>query len=269
MPKHKIQPPVGVFLQKVSEADSTLSYKPTYIPYTFRSRIPSVSATADGQPFLRLRKPQPRNLSRMIGRKGRIFVKKIRNLIHADEEMGWDAAHEDQWDHLVAKQMALEGVRGFDNSLPVRKHTKVSTESFAWSAQLARLWWEWQVERMWRDWIARGEALNQLVEEQRAQNNGLKGMSSRISPSRKDTQRGVKKASSRDLDAPIVEVLDDSHVLMASIPAAPRQQNSQAETSTDPFTEPAWNSLVKLRNRQLLNRANSRISEGQSSRPYP
>ncbi|EFY90591.1 hypothetical protein MAC_03369 [Metarhizium acridum CQMa 102] len=221
-------------------------------------RLPSVSATADGQPFLRLKKPQPKALSRMIGRKGRIFAKKIRKLVEADGELRWDAAQEDRWDELMAKQMQAERVSGESERFCANgSGQKVSESSFAWSVQVTRLWWEWQVERMWRDWNARGEALHQVVEEQRTQLR----REDAVNP--ESLQKGPLKAgnmpSSRNLDTPPnVDVYPARpYPLMASIPAVlakqmHRQQRGGTGKSVDPFTEPAWNALVRAQSSRLL-----------------
>jgi hypothetical protein len=98
----------------------------------------------------------------------------------------------------------------------------MSTTSFAWSVRLTRLWWEWQVENTWGDWVARGEALNQLVEEQRGDlrlGNGMqvKGLSKAKSDGKKRVLRGQ--------DSPNVGVYAaPSQPLTASISAAIRQQ---------------------------------------------
>ncbi|KAG8423429.1 hypothetical protein J3458_000329 [Metarhizium acridum] len=258
-PKHTARRHREPFLKKVAGHDAGHPvYKPTYIPHTFRHRLPSVSATADGQPFLRLKKPQPKALSRMIGRKGRIFAKKIRKLVEADGELRWDAAQEDRWDELMAKQMQAERVSGESERFCANgSGQKVSESSFAWSVQVTRLWWEWQVERMWRDWNARGEALHQVVEEQRTQLR----REDAVNP--ESLQKGPLKAgnmpSSRNLDTPPnVDVYPARpYPLMASIPAVlakqmHRQQRGGTGKSVDPFTEPAWNALVRAQSSRLL-----------------
>jgi hypothetical protein len=238
-------------------------YKATYVPYTFKFRVPSVCSTADGQPFLRLKKPQPTSLSRMVGRKGGIFADKIRNLIEA-EELGWDAAQEDQWDDLVARQMRLEGVRDIDDdSLQSGRDGKMSTTSFAWSVRLTRLWWEWQVENTWGDWVARGEALNQLVEEQRGDlrlGNGMqvKGLSKAKSDGKKRVLRGQ--------DSPNVGVYAaPSQPLTASISAAIRQQGVGQGETVDPFLGPAWSALVTAQSGRLSKWAGKGAVDGERS----
>ena len=93
----------------------------------------------------------------MIGRKGRLFQKKIQKLVEVDEDLKQDAALEDQWEGLVAAQMSREG-------LSVEEHHAESsprspTSTYSWSVQLSKIWWEWQLEKMWQDWIARGVCL--------------------------------------------------------------------------------------------------------------
>ena len=120
-------------------------------------RVPRLCTTADGQPFLRMCKPQSPQLSKLVGRKGRIFTSKILRLVEIDEELTHEAILEDEWEALVAAQMTKEG-----------RTPEGGGGSHRWSVQLSRLWWEWQIERTWQDWVARGEALNELVEKERA-----------------------------------------------------------------------------------------------------
>ncbi|KFG79273.1 hypothetical protein MANI_008377 [Metarhizium anisopliae] len=258
-PKDTVRRPREPFLKNVAgHDDGHPVYKPTYIPHSFRYRIPSVSATADGQPFLRLKKPQPRALSKMIGVKGRIFISKIRKLVEIDGEPRWNAAQEDQWDELMAKQMKAERVRGESERSGVNGGgQKVSESSFSWSVQLTRLWWEWQVERMWRDWTARGEALHQVVEEQKTQLRRKDAVDSETLQKR--SLKAGSMPSSRNLDTPPnVDVYPARpYPLTASIPAVlakqtGRQQMGGTGKSVDPFTEPAWNALVRAQSNRLL-----------------
>ncbi|KHN95949.1 uncharacterized protein MAM_06311 [Metarhizium album ARSEF 1941] len=250
------------FLKRVAVLDDGHPvYEPTYVPHSFKYRIPYVSTTAEGQPFLRLKKPQPKGLSRMVGRKGRIFTDKVRKLVGVDEKLGWDAAQEDSWDRLMAQQMRDEGVPGEETERLAANDggQQAYEDSFAWSVQLTRLWWEWQVELMWRDWNARGEALNQLVEEQRAQMRGRDGDADSRSVQERRLEDGNVPEASRPLQKPNVGVfpgppyaLTASSISSVLSKQMARQQADSPESHVDPFTGPAWNALVHAQHRRLL-----------------
>ncbi|GAO13345.1 hypothetical protein UVI_02013560 [Ustilaginoidea virens] len=131
------------FLKNVSGSDEP-RYVATMGPGTLKGRIPHLCATADGQPFIRLRNPQPRALSKMVGRKGEIFRTKMAKMMAATEELAQDAALEDDWDDLVAEQRSREESTAKDAQAPVRPEYP---STFTWTAQLTRLWWEWQIEK--------------------------------------------------------------------------------------------------------------------------
>ncbi|PFH55829.1 hypothetical protein XA68_17556 [Ophiocordyceps unilateralis] len=124
-------------------------------------RVPILAMTCHGQPFLRLQKPQPVAMSRAIGRKEAIFKKKLSNVVHITDEILPSAECEDEWDRQVAQLMVRELGQNPDQDESLYT-------SFRWSAILGKLWMEWQLEKTWQDWIARGTALHELVEQERA-----------------------------------------------------------------------------------------------------
>lgn len=235
--------PSEPFLKNTARPGEPPLYKPTYVPISFKSRIPSVSATADGQPFLRFKKPQPKALSKMIGRKGRIFTKKMLKLLEADEDLTQEAALEDQWDNLVAKQMRNEGVAS-EGEVAHRDTGKVSASSYAWSVRLSKLWWEWQIEKMWMDWIARGEALNQLVQEQRGQAKRSAKTASIDTGDKKSTRNQSRDKHNIDADSWL------PFPLSASITA--RRRGDLQGSVVDPFTAPTWNALVNAQSSRMM-----------------
>ncbi|TWU75003.1 hypothetical protein ED733_006005 [Metarhizium rileyi] len=248
--------PRETFLKKEYDQDGRPVYKPNYVPHIFKTRIPSVCATADGQPFLRLKKPQPEGLSRMLGQRGKVFVKKIRKVISLDEGMGWDATQEDYWDELVAKQMRAEKV-GCESERAVQNRgtQDAITSSYSWSVKLSRLWWEWKIERIWGDWNARGEALNQLVEEQRR--GQMEREEGTTSEPREDSSNDGN-ASTHELEPPPnVGVFTSAHLpLMTSVSPVFAKQiaryKDQPGEPVDPFIEPVWKALVQAQTGRLL-----------------
>ncbi|KAJ6788652.1 hypothetical protein PWT90_06960 [Aphanocladium album] len=124
-----------------------------------RRRVPSVAATAEGLPFLRTSSAQPHEMSRMIGRKNKVFQDRIAKITSLRDELVPAAEWEDQWDHLVSQQLRREG-------LPQEDSSRDMTEDYAWSLRLSRLWFEWKTELTWQDWTARGEALQHIVDHE-------------------------------------------------------------------------------------------------------
>lgn len=116
-----------------------------------------MATTAEGQPFLRTSSLQPHDMSRMVGRKNRIFQSKIFKIAEIQDELMPDAESEDQWDRIVAQQLRKEGVPGEET-------LGEAEESYSWSLYLSRLWLEWKIEMTWQDWLARGEALQRIVD---------------------------------------------------------------------------------------------------------
>ncbi|KAJ3483855.1 hypothetical protein NLG97_g7204 [Lecanicillium saksenae] len=132
--------------------------KPGEIPR--RRRVPSVAATAEGLPFLRTSSAQPHEMSRMIGRKNKTFQETISKITDLRDELIPEAELEDQWDRLVSQQLRRE-------SLPQEQSSGDLTEHYTWSLYLSRLWLEWKTELVMQDWIARGEALQRIVDQER------------------------------------------------------------------------------------------------------
>lgn len=116
-----------------------------------------MATTAEGQPFLRTSSLQPHDMSRMVGRKNRIFQSKIFKIAEIQDELMPDAESEDQWDRIVAQQRRKEG-------LPDEETFGDAEESYTWSLYLSRLWLEWKIEMTWQDWLARGKALQRIVD---------------------------------------------------------------------------------------------------------
>lgn len=244
-------------------------------------KVPSVSATADGQPFVRLRKPQPHALSRMIGRKGKIFSNRIINIKDIDERVVPEALLEDEWDRMMDRLLLLEKEDGSSSSStrkPQREresstgeessgvHPKM--ETYSWSVQLSRLWWEWKVEQTWEDWIARGDALHELVEQERAlaerESSSSKKRSS-SSSSRRTTTTPRRSALDIDDSPPNVGVsaAPPLAVLAAARSDVPPSwdvtKDKEEDANDDPFLSPEWATLVKAQQARMLRWAGRRV----------
>ncbi|OAA69079.1 hypothetical protein ISF_03454 [Cordyceps fumosorosea ARSEF 2679] len=117
-----------------------------------------LATTAEGLPFLRTSPSQPHHMSRMIGRKNKIYQSKIFKITEIQDELMPAAEAEDRWERIVTRQLREEG-------LPPREAPSGDAEeTYAWSLYLSRLWIEWKIEATWQDWIARGEALQRIVD---------------------------------------------------------------------------------------------------------
>lgn len=227
-------------------------------------KVPSVSATADGQPFVRLKKPQPHAMSRMIGRKNRIFESRIMNILDTDEWVVSEAALEDEWDRMMDELLAKESVkRGRVQEFPNRPFGEDTSkmETFSWSVQLSRLWWEWKIEKTWEDWIARGEALHDLVEQERSLAEQERGESD---AARKNNRRSTSRRNALEFDdAPpnvgvsAVPSLPLLEAIRSSLP--PGSELAQDEDTHDPFLSPSWAALVKSQQGRMLKWAGKRV----------
>ncbi|KAM0245857.1 hypothetical protein ACHAQJ_010441 [Trichoderma viride] len=221
-------------------------------------KVPSVSATADGQPFVRLRKPQPHALSKMIGRKTRIFNGRIENILETDESVVSEAALEDEWDRMIDELLAKESSTRTRN-----RENSPRSETFSWSVQLSRLWWEWKIEKTWQDWTARGEALHELVEQERCLAEQEQG-GTRSDQAEKNSRPTTSQQDALEFDdAPPNVVVSD----ISPLPLLEAVRNNlpqgaelaQDEDTHDPFQSPAWAALVKAEHGRMLMWAKRRV----------
>jgi len=249
-------------------------------------RVPSLCSTADGQPFLRMAKPQPRALSRMVGRKDRIFQRSIYKIVEIDDELVPAAVLEDEWDGLVAEQMRREGVTALDvdieapggektwhgNGATARSRAAsaaAATSSYSWSVQLARLWWEWRVEKTWQDWTARGIALSRIVEEERAlaeleRDNGDNHNDNRAALPRRPkpdppntktgrtTRDGGSNSSSNTTRPNVAEHPAPPLPLLSAITSRLGHGSAAQLDGKDPFLSAAWTTLVEAERPRLM-----------------
>ncbi|PNY25711.1 Uncharacterized protein TCAP_04350 [Tolypocladium capitatum] len=208
-------------------------------------RVPSLCTTANDQPFLRIKKPQPRALSRMVGRKDRVFQRKIYRIVDIDEELVPGAALEDEWDRLVADQMRREAAGpGGEGGGP--------KTTFSWSVQLARLWWEWRVEKTWQDWTARGTALNELVERERAL--AEQEMAGSAKPEGRDPAQDQRRRATPPRGHVRPNVAEHSAPPLPLLSAINTRLGRDAldEEGEDPFLSPSWTALVEAEQPRLM-----------------
>ncbi|KAL6699548.1 hypothetical protein J3F84DRAFT_186582 [Trichoderma pleuroticola] len=272
-PQYKPVLPPEPLIVNTAKANDPPKYTSNILPrpkdsLTGPRKVPSVSATADGQPFMRLKKPQPHVMSRMIGRKNRIFESRILNILDIDERAVPEAALEDDWDRMMDELLAEEGSkRGRRKQQDLRQSAREDSskmETFGWSVQLSRLWWELKIEKTWEDWIARGEALHQLVEQERSLDEQERGRGDATRKNNSDNRRTASRQDTLDYDdAP-------PNVGLSPIPALPllevirstlpRDEGlEKGEETQDPFQSPSWAALVKSQEGRMLKWAGKRI----------
>ncbi|TFB02748.1 hypothetical protein CCMA1212_005387 [Trichoderma ghanense] len=271
--QHKRIPPPEPLLINVAKENEPPKYTSNILPRPRESlkgprKVPSVSATAEGQPFVRLKKPQPHTLSRMIGRKGRIFSNRIENIMDLDERVTSEAALEDEWDSMMDDLLANEGGKGGKRrkqaSYRWDGENSAKMETFGWSVQLSRLWLEWKVEKTWEDWIARGEALQELVEQERSlaereegQNTATTGRDRRtprrnpLDPDDSPPNVGISTVQS----LPLMDISRDIELPSDS-------QQVQDGKAYDPFLSPSWRALVKAQENRMLKWTGRRAEKG-------
>ncbi|KAG5993095.1 hypothetical protein E4U52_002282 [Claviceps spartinae] len=244
-------PPKEPFLVNISKTDA-----PHYVPtYRLQSKLYNLNlcATSDGLPFLRLKKPQPPALSKMIGQKNIFYRKTMIKWLETDEEPTWQATQEDEWEDLMATQMRQAGLSGVE--VRDAEASRLLTSSYRWSVKLTKLWWEWKLEKMWRDWVARGEALNKFIEEEKYPASVPEASSSSSSsPVSSSSSRGGDETAAPQADKmtlgppPNVGVMP---VLQFPFSEAIEAQLKRMgispgqEPEVDPFIGPRWNALVE------------------------
>lgn len=190
-----------------------------------------MATTAEGQPFLRTSSLQPHEMSRMVGRKNKIFQSKIFKIAEIQDERMPEAESEDQWDRIVAQQLRKEG-------LPREETSGDVEESYQWSLHLSRLWVEWKIEVTWQDWLARGEALQRIVDAEQALADEEAGKTKSLEPTTKEqghytpsanvSGHGFNSLSPPEIKGRAIEM--DGH---------------------DIFSSRAWTAVVRSRNGML------------------
>ncbi|KAG6168636.1 hypothetical protein E4U47_003553 [Claviceps purpurea] len=257
-------PPKEPFLVDISKTDA-----PHYVPtYRLQSKVHNLNlcATSDGLPFLRLKKPQPPALSKMIGQKSIFYRETMIKWLETDEEPTWQATQEDEWEDLMAAQMRQEGLSGVE--VRDAEASRLLTSSYRWSVKLTKLWWEWKLEKMWRDWVARGEALNKFFEEEKHPASVPEASSSSSSsPSSSSSSRGGDEKAALQADKmtlgppPNVGVMPVSQFPFSEAIEAQLKRmgiSPGQEPEVDPFIGPRWNALVECEIQKQQGRGSAR-----------
>lgn len=140
-------------------------------------------------------------------------------LLDIEEENIGSADEEDRWESRINKQLAAEG---FEDKV-IRDGT---LGSYRWSEQLSKSWFESQLDRRWSDWVARGKAVNDLVQQEKA----LAKAEKRIPrPSPDDTEAAT--AARETLD----KILEEARQKEAA-----RNEGVEIKPFEDPFMAPLW-----------------------------
>jgi hypothetical protein len=126
---------------------------------------PTLGATM-GVPFLRLKKPQPRFLERVLRQKSQRKEKRIAKIMEMQAEGIEAAAAEDQWEELVAEMLDQQSRRGKGGKKKVpgkkgeRRRDKSTYRQTLWHAIVDQM----QVaENERQDLVARANAMWQIV----------------------------------------------------------------------------------------------------------
>lgn len=233
---------------------------------------PVLATTALGMPFLRRTKPQPYAMSRMIGVKSKRFENKVQSIVAVDEWMAADAALEDAWDALVEQQQRDEARQPKTPVADPRPE-----ETYTWSVQLSRVWWEWQAEKTWQDWLARGKALQGIVDAGKPLKQRQAKVAERPASSLEEKLRSGRRSDNRQTRAPSASLSHPKgQVLEADVafkPATtlPLALLVQQPKRDDPFCTKAWADVIDYHRSRLfkytfatLGRADAR--PGQSAR---
>ncbi|KAL7936367.1 hypothetical protein V8C35DRAFT_295323 [Trichoderma chlorosporum] len=257
-------------LINTAKADAPPEYTSNILPRPRDSlagprKVPYVSATADGQPFVRLKKPQPHAMSRMIGRKNRIFESRILNILDVDDWVVPEAAWEDDWDRMMDELLAEEDSKGGREQETTNRPAGEDVskmETYSWSVQLSRLWWELKIEKTWEDWIARGDALHHLVEQERSLAEQERDGSD--DATRRPRRRPAPRRNALDYDdappnvgvstisaLPLLEAIRSNQPLDEEV--------TEGEGFQDPFLSPSWAALVKSQEGRMLKWAGKRV----------
>lgn len=215
-------------------------------------RVPTVTGNSYGFPFVRYFKPHPKDMDQMVRRNRDIYEKRVTRIIWVEEELAPQAVLEDQWDERMYREMVRAGLaEGGRSHVP-------EDETFVWSAMKSKLWYEWRLENLWEHWTARGDALQNLAQEERALAAKEKGESGDLGPladtilkpqeeTEKEPRRRTKKPfGQRD------QVTTPAYHPMPALGAARSVERrlekkgvDTGQSSPGPFSSPVWAQLVE------------------------
>ncbi|KAH6887548.1 hypothetical protein B0T10DRAFT_562763 [Thelonectria olida] len=156
----------GPLLTKVSAPGEPSKYVSTVRPApksTFRGerKVPVLSGSSDGIPYLRIMKPQPRVMNKMLGQKKRVYLERMWAMKEIEDVREPVAREEDAWDRIVSQ--ALNTSR-----LPDPGPSGGHFSSYERSEQLSKLWIKSRIAAQMQDFQARGDAMSQIVQDEKA-----------------------------------------------------------------------------------------------------
>ncbi|KAK3303623.1 uncharacterized protein B0T15DRAFT_540805 [Chaetomium strumarium] len=184
-------------IKKISADGEPPVYAPAAPPRPLSSfpsgvrKPPTLGATM-GVPFLRLKKPQPRFLERVLRQKSQRKEKRIAKIMEMQGE-GLDAAvAEDQWEELVAEMLARKGGRGAEAVKKGGRRDKSTYRQTLWDAVVNQM----QVSESERqDLVARANAMWQIVLAE--QDMALKEEKERLAKEGKDPEEAQLRVWAR------------------------------------------------------------------------
>ncbi|KJZ73764.1 hypothetical protein HIM_06882 [Hirsutella minnesotensis 3608] len=235
-------------------------------------KVPTLSTTANGEPFIRLWKPQPRALSMTIKRNEAAYLRHLDQVVLCREEFRVEAEAEDAWEILMTKLAASEAGSGdsYTTNLlaTLRADAHDHTASFAHSVRIGRLWNDFKFEHLRRTRDARGKAFTEIIEAQRIISEAWPDPPPEGGAIPDEIQHLIDSSKERHFSRSRPEAgrgrgRDDSQrpsVMVNNQPKYPMHDKLQAwdlldpwtapsrETHppTDPYSTPAWTVLVRV-----------------------
>ena len=257
-PKPKREPR-GPLLTNIAEPHEPPKYVGTPRPsesLPWPRRVPTLAAESCGYPFVRYVKPPPQVLNQMVRRNRELWMSRIRNIISVEEELTPQYLIEDKWDELMDREMVRAGL------IKENRSRVPDEETFVWSAMQSKLWYEWRVENMWQHWTARGDAMQKLVQEERAlvaKEKGGQGADDLTTLAGNDFQKPetrtpTHQSRKEDLKANLMPVKQAMPALGSAmlIKEELAKEGIPLEgVSADPFVSPVWPRLLHKSERRM------------------
>lgn len=147
-------------ITKISGEGEPPVYAPTGPPRPLSSfpsgvRKPPTLCDTTGVPFLRMKKPQPRFLSRILLQKSRRRAKRIFNILEMEDSGMADAEAEDQWDTMMEALGAAKEAGRRRKGVQERTYKQTMWDAVVYMSDLTNR------ERI--DMVARGQAMWKMV----------------------------------------------------------------------------------------------------------
>ncbi|KAH7312160.1 hypothetical protein B0I35DRAFT_49127 [Stachybotrys elegans] len=224
--------------------------------------IPRYAVTAQGQPFLRIKKPQPDTLSRRIHKADVESWAEQERIMEAEEELAPDAALEDMWESLVAEQLKRETGEA-EGGQPLLK------ETYTWGVQLTWLYCLWQKQETKYDFWARGKALQKIIQDERAL-----AEAERITASGDTAPRIIRTKDYQPLPVSQAQNIKEdprSAYMLVEVArgAMPEDMTTEdkKEAAKHGYHTPAWSKLVKVWDKSMSRRTRD-VLNARESGPY-